>query len=367
MVASRSSRSATASAVSNATAQRQGPVVPLEADQRASLFAAKARGLVSQHLGLDGSAVAATALPFGAAVRLDDAAWVLLDIDPVRSVGAAMVWSRRDGEKPLHLMIDDPVDAGVVARRASLFADAPMAWVARGRSLAPAQIADPHVPIEPSATAREAAAVLHGAGVDVVIEHGCIRGEIRGLEIARVVTDEAGAARIEVGVGRHDREAFTMVHGTLPTADALASVLASVEAVRRPDAEPHPLRQLAPEGWLRWRLVTEPGLIGLEELRPAESTAPRESVKDSGATIALGRDASGEDVVVACSVGIDLDLIPAAADARLALAPSARLVVVLPRRDLHPATLRLGSMLTRPAQFVTIDGDWRVAGAEQFS
>jgi hypothetical protein len=182
-----------------------------------------------------------------------------------------------------------------------------------------------------------------------------------------VLLDDEGVARIEVGVGRHDREAFTMVHGTLPTADALASVVSSVDAVRRPEAEPHPLRQLAPEGWLRWRLVNEPGLIGLEELRLAESTAARESVKDSGATIALGHDAAGEDVVVACSVGIDLDLIPAAADARLALAPAARLVVVLPERDLHPAIARLGSMLSHPAEFVTVTGDWRVAGAELFS
>ena len=328
---------------------------------------AKARGLVSQHLGLDGSSVAAAPLPFGAAVRHEESLWVLLDLDPVRSLGPAMGWSHRDGASSLHLMIDDPADASVVARRASLFADPPNVWEVRGRHLAPALSADPHVPIEPPAAAREAAALLHGAGVEVVIEHGSIRGEIRGLEIARVVTDEAGVARIEVGVGRHDREAFTMVHGTLPTADALASVITSVDSLRRPDAEPHPLRQLAAEGWLRWRLVSEPGLIGLADLHPAESTVTRASVKDSGAAIALGRDASGEDVVVACSVGIDLDLIPAAADARLALAPSARLVIVLPRRDLHPATERLGSMLSRPAQFVTIDGDWRVAVAEQFS
>ena len=300
-------------------------------------------------------------------MALDDAVWVLLDLDPVRSIGPAMVWARRDGERPLHLLIDDPDGAAVVARRAALFTDAPVVWEVRGRSLAPAQPAAAHIPIEPPASAREAAALLRDAGVEIVIEHGCIRGEILGLEIARVVTDDTGEARIEVGVGRHDREAFTMVHGTLPTAEALASVVASVDRVRRPDAEPHPLRQMAPEGWLRQRLIDEPGLIGLLELRAAESTTPRESLTDSGAAIALGCTASGEDVVVACSVGIDLDLVPAAADARLALSPAARLVIVLPERDLHPATRRLASMLPRQAEFVTIAGDWRVAGAEQFT
>jgi hypothetical protein len=311
--------------------------------------------------------LAPRALPFGAVVHHEGAAWVLLELDPIRSVGPAMVWAHRAGVTQLHLMVDDPAPAGVVARRASLFAPAPQVWRVSGRSLSTAPVAAPHRPIEPSASARAAAAVLHEAGVDVLIEHGQIRGEVRGLEIARVVLDEGGVARVEVGVGRHDREAFTMVHGTLPTSEALASVVASVEAVRQPEAEQHPLRQLSAESWLRWRLLADPALIGLSELRAAESTIARESVKDSGATIAVGRDGSGDDVVVACSVGIDLDLIPSAADARLALAPDARLLIVLPERDLHPASRQLAGVLERPAQFITVAGDWRVATAEQFT
>ena len=209
--------------------------------------------------------------------------------------------------------------------------------------------------------------MLGDAGVDVVIEHGRIHGEIRGLEIARVVVDDEGAARVEVGVGRHDREAFTMVHGTLPTVEALASVIASVEAVRHPGAEPHPLRQLAAESWLRWRLIDDPALVGLRELRAAESTIARESLDEGGATIAVGRDHAGNDVVVACSVGIDLDLVPSAADARLALAPESPLVIVLPERDLHPATRQLAASLRRAAMFITVAGDWRTADVGQFT
>lgn len=361
MVASRSSRSATASAVSSPTSQ--GPVVPVSADQRAGLLAAKVRALVADHLGL-GSTVAVP-LPFGAAVRVDDTRWVLLDGDAVRAVGPAMVWSTRDGAQSVQLMVDDEEAAGVVARRAALFADPPVVWSVRGRVLHPVAPAPPPPAPVPEPIAVTAASVLHEAGVDVVIDRAGIAGEIRGLEIARVVVGEEGA-RVEVGVGRHDREAFTMVHGALPTAEALASVLGSVDAVRRPEAEPHPLRQLAPEGWLRWRLVSDPALIDLVELRPAHATVVRESLKDAGASIAVGRDASGHDVVVACSVGIDLDLIPAAADARLAHAPSARLLVVLPERDAHPATRALGAALAQPAEFILVRGDWRTAEAGAF-
>ncbi|CAB4941531.1 unannotated protein [freshwater metagenome] len=158
-----------------------------------------------------------------------------------------------------------------------------------------------------------------------------------------------------------------MVHGSVPTPEALASVIASVDRVRRPEAEPHPLRQLAPEGWLRWRLLTDPSLIGLTELRFAEAALERESVKDTGAAIAFGRDHEGNDVVVACSVGIDLDLVPSAADARFSLNPTAQLLIVLPSRDLHPAAHQLAAQLAYPARFVTVDGDWRVARAEQFT
>ena len=367
VAASRSSRSATASAVSNLRTRSQGPVVPLEPDQRAGLFAAKVRGLVAAHLQLDAAVLTGRPLPFGAAVLHDDHLWVLLGDQGARTVGAAMVWASRQSASELHLLVDDPVASGIVARRAALFADPPRVWSVHGRTIAPAPVAGAHLPAEPSAVARDAAAVFHDAGLEVIVEHGQIRGEIRGLEVARVVLTEDGGARVDVGVGRHDREAFAMVHGSVPTPEALASVIASVDRVRRPDAEPHPLRQLAPEGWLRWRLLTDPSLIGLSELRVAEATLERESVKDSGATIAFGRDSQGNDVVVACSVGIDLDLVPSAADARFALNPTAPLLIVLPSRDLHPAAQQLAQQLAHPAQFITVDGDWRMAGAEQFT
>jgi hypothetical protein len=69
-------------------------------------------------------------------------------------------------------------------------------------------------------------------------------------------------------------------------------------------------------------------------------------------------------VVVACSVGIDLDLVPSAADARAALAPDARLLVVVPQRDDHPVTRALAAELARPAEVVALAGDWRRPGSE---
>ena len=52
---------------------------------------------------------------------------------------------------------------------------------------------------------------------------------------------------------------------------------------------------------------------------------------------ALGEDADGRPVVVTCSYGVDLDLVPGAADDRAMHAPGARLVLRC-RRDVHPVT-----------------------------
>jgi hypothetical protein len=63
--------------------------------------------------------------------------------------------------------------------------------------------------------------------------------------------------------------------------------------------------------------------------------------------------------VVVCSVGIDLDLVPYAADARLELGAEARLVLVVPERDAHPFTRQLAAALTRPAELLTVTDGWR--------
>jgi hypothetical protein len=75
--------------------------------------------------------------------------------------------------------------------------------------------------------------------------------------------------------------------------------------------------------------------------------------------MAVGEDLAGAPVVVACSVGIDLDLVPAAADTRLAVAPDAELLLVVPERDAHAVTAALAARLTRPARVVPLAGDWR--------
>ncbi len=283
-----------------------------------------------------------------------------------------MVWADRRGVVDLHVLALAPPAgpagaAGVLARQAGEFVPAPSVW-----SLDPSgpTVAEPApVPARAEAPApTELVDLLIDAGLEIVIEGGIVRGEVNGLEVARIVTGETTAGvpldapQLEVGVGKADRELTAMVHGALTPVAQLARVVEIVRAQRRPGADHHPLNQLVPERWLRAVLCRRPDLVGLAALRPAEGARPRPNLSERDVAVARGETGGGEPVVVACAVGIALDLVPTAADARLALDPAARLVLAVPARDDHPGVRRLAARLRAPAEVVTVRDDWRAAG-----
>lgn len=324
---------------------------------RSSLLAAKLRALVPSSASL-----AAADFPGGAALAAPGLAWVLLDSSPLASLGPVLVWAERRGVTELHLVVDG--DASVVARRTALFRDPPTVWSVAGASLEPA-VPAPAPTFPPAPAAPALAELLVDADLEVVVEDGIVRGEVLGLEVARIVhgTTTAGMPieepALEVGVGHADREMTALVHAGLSPVAQLARVAEIVREHRRVGAPRHPLNELAPERWLRARLVEDPARIGLATLRPAPPAVPRPNLRDPSIAMAVGTHADGTDVVVACSVGVRLDLVPAAADARAALAPAARLLLVLPARDAHPVTRALGARLLAPAELVPVPDDWR--------
>jgi hypothetical protein len=289
--------------------------------------------------------------------------WLLLDRDPVTALGPALVWARRREATEVTLIVDDP-SAAVVARRAALFASPPVVLGVEGTTTVPVEPAPTpvHADAPPAAALAE---LLVDADLEVVVEDGIVRGEVLGLEVARIVhgTTTSGTPIdepvLEVGVGEADREMTALVHAGLPSADQLARVRDIVVQHRRPDAQRHQLNLLAPERWLRAVLVRDPGRIGLTSLRPAPPAVPRPNLRDRAVAMARGTDEAGGEVIVACSVGVQLDLVPAAADARAALAPDARLLLVLPERDAHPVTQELATRLLLPAELVPLEVDWR--------
>jgi hypothetical protein len=331
-------------------------VTGLDPDRRSRLLGLKLATLAREHLDLDGEPLT---YPGGAALVSPPRGAVLADVDPLRALGPALAWSRRNGVDELHLLAEDA--AGLLARRAAEFEAPPAIWWVQGRDL---HAVEPE-PSAPAAPPSEAVLAfepqLRAAGCDVRVEHGSLVGEILGLEVARVVEPFDGPPRLEVGVGRHDREAFAIIHGDLPTDAALTEVVASVRRYRRADVPAHPLHRLAAERWLREVVVTDPALVGAARLDAAEGPVARPNVKEAWPAVA-----TGDGVVVVCSIGIDLDLVPFAADARLAHGnPDARLVLVLPARDDHRVTREVNGLLRNPAEIVAVPDDWRSLPAGQ--
>jgi hypothetical protein len=314
--------------------------------------------LARDHLGLvDGES---TTFPGGAAVRRGPRGAVLIEDTPSRGLGRALALGQRNGIEELHVLVED--GAGQLARQALLFSNPPTVWRVQDRDVQPV---DPEPLLAPAAPSDDALAVAARdlADCDVVAEHGEVVGEVLGLEVARVIHEPGSEPRVEVGIGRHDREAFAIIHGDRPPAEALAGVVDYVRTHRRPEGPDHALRRVSPERWLRDLLVATPGAVGAAQLQRAPTTLPRPNVRDVWPAIATGSDVDGQPVVVACSVGVDLDLVPFAADARAMLVPGARLVLVVPERDALSITRSLAALLREPAEVVTVPDDWRALGS----
>jgi hypothetical protein len=288
--------------------------------------------------------------------RRDGTGWVLADERAERALGAAMAWGRQAGVEELHLLAESA--AGLLARRAATFARPPAVWRVEGRAVEPA--APEPAATEPALSAAVAGfrSLIEQAGAEAVVEHGVLRGEVLGLEVARVVEEE-GEVRLEVGVGAFDREAQRLVHGDRPPAHALAAAVASVAELRRAEAPEHQVNQLAAERWLRAVLVRRPELVGARSLAAVPSPVRRSDLRQAAPAPAAGIDTDGRPLLVVCSTGIDVDLVPAAADARLADGRNARLVLVVPESDDHPLTRWLAAGLVDPAEVISVGEDWR--------
>jgi hypothetical protein len=322
--------------------------------RRTALLGLKLGALVRDHLR--GAALRPASFGSGVAVVHDGEAWLLPDDGAARSLGPALAWAEQHGARQVNLIVDDAATAGLLARRAGWFAVPPAVWLVAGAGLTPAGPAPfPPAPPIDERLARFVPLIEEG-GAEPVVEHGVVGGEVAGLEVGRAVIDPVtGVAHLEVGVGAHDREAFQLLHGDVPPAAALAEVVAVVSRLRRRGADPHPLNRLGASRLLRSRLVDDPSPVDAVVLEPVPPPVPRASLRDEVPCVAAGFDRAGRPLVVVCSTGVDLDVVPFAADARAATGPAgARLLIVVPERDAHPVTRRLAAALAEPAEVVAV-------------
>lgn len=305
------------------------------------------------HLGLESEPEGTPEVfALGAAFVTNHDVWILIDGDASRSLGPSLAWSSRF-DRPVHLLVER--DSGIVARRASLFSLSVNVWHVNETSLLPA-VAEPHLPFVDAPDSHAALMpVIAAAGADAVVEHGVVVGEVRGLEMCRVVDDATtGAARLEVGMGANDREAFAMVHGDTPTEEAMRTVIEAVARHREPGAMVHPFNQFGAERLHRWNALQNPSSVGFVSLAPADPPVKRTNLKDAVPCVATGTTVGGDRAVAVFVNGIDLEVVAFAADAA-DMHGCGHVVIVARPRDITVSLRNLAAACVIPTAFVDID------------
>ena len=301
-------------------------------DRRASLWAAKLRGSLARYWP-DAVVSEVVDLPFGSAVVSQDGAtaWVVLELPVAASLGGVLAWAAKSAPSAstVHALLPSDMTiwrypAGVWARLASYFdVDCHI------HELTPQGCAE----VSPTLLAGKSDApdgaralrdVLAEARLEVVEEAGIIRGEVLGLEVARIM--ELGAEHralagldleaadsdpmfgIDIGVGKFDQEIGRMLQTeTVPVA-ALTRTADYVRLNRSVDAGPHPLAMLCRERWLRIDWLAQRG-IDLDDACFVEPPIEREALRESSICGVLI-----DNALHAFATGIDLDTIPQVAD-----------------------------------------------------
>jgi hypothetical protein len=303
-----------------------------------------------------------------------DRGWVLVDPSIPGALGGSLIWGLRHALSELHLVVDegaspgrgDP-DAGVLARRAGCFRQPSLVqvwrWAPDERQLHAVSPTPPATAAEVADPGRERwADLMRAHGIDPLVEHGVLIGEVLGLEVARLGSDvdvaDGDEPGLAIGVGHHDRTARSQMRPGQSVADGLDEVVALVRRWRAPGAERHPANTLARERWLRSLVMGRPALVGARWLDPLPALLPRGDLRRAVPAAAAGVGDDGRAVVAVCSTGVDLDVVPVAADYRLSVGVEARLVIVVPAGDDVRVTRELIDALVEPAEVRTVPRDW---------
>ena len=326
------------------------------------LWRAKLSALVRRQWGLEGFDAEPRSASGGVVAQRGDVGWMLAEEEPGRAVGRGLLWALRSGVRELHLIVSGPRDGAVrAARRGQSFQTRIAVWSVHDAGLvavsAEGLASEPPLDVR----ARPYREMIVDAGAEPVVEWGALYGDVWGLEVTRVNADGAGAW-LEIGVGKQDRLVHRMMLGDEPPQKALAEVVHTVRQVRQGGGIEHPLNQLARERWLRAWLVRNPDQIKARILSPVTPPVARSDPRAPLLAPALARDEAGQELLVACSVGFDTELVPMAAELQAAAAARSGhalpLVLCLPERHDHSLLRLQASDVVAPVSVALVPDDW---------
>ena len=322
----------------------------MEREQRLSLNRSKLRKILLKE---DCQEIDSLIDTSGNGLRGSSTLWVLADQEtPEEILGASLL--ELTAHENLHLVIyfENLQDAQITQRRSNALKSSPSIFFfsnGKANQVEPA-LFDERKFVEPPLPEFEELCLKFD--LEKVYEFGTWSGEILGLEVLRVFDNE-----IQVGVGKLDREANSLISRGKPVSDVLSSAVEIVRLSRNSESSLHPLSRLVRERWLRADAVANPREYGMESLILLEPLIERKSLRDSMPTAAMGFDEKGEKVLYVFSVGIDIRLVPFIADLVLLELPD-RVEVVIPNKDILVPIEKSLKFLNIPLTIRGVDGGW---------
>ena len=322
----------------------------MEREQRLSLNRSKLRKILLKE---DCQEIDSLIDTSGNGLRGSSTLWVLADQEtPEEILGASLL--ELTAHENLHLVIyfENLQDAQITQRRSNALKPSPSIFFfsnGKANQVEPA-LFDERKFVEPPLPEFEELCLKFD--LEKVYEFGTWSGEILGLEVLRVSDNE-----IQVGVGKLDREANSLISRGKPVSDVLSSAVEIVRLSRNSESSLHPLSRLVRERWLRADAVANPREYGMESLILLEPLIERKSLRDSMPTAAMGFDEKGEKVLYVFSVGIDIRLVPFIADLMLLELPD-RVEVVIPNKDILVPIEKSLKFLNIPLTIRGVVGGW---------
>jgi len=255
-----------------------------------------------------------------------------------------------------NLILDEPDDK-VLTQIAGLQDDCNL-WIIDDDSLAPHPQRGPDE-LESQSVDPLIRRLLEDNDCVVTFEHGKIKGELKGLPIAEVVTEPSGESHLEVGVGTYDREAHKIVNYNEPIETTLERISQEVSKFRRKDSVVHPLNRVARSNWLIHEVMSADSEIGVTDIERVPSPVEAMDVSDSLPASAVAKK-NNQVILLTAYTGADLEAVPVAAQL-LNSYPADEIWFLHPQKDDYSAIRRQAEHLKVPASFIPVPEPWPTA------
>tara|TARA_B100001996_G_scaffold377964_1_gene361386 strand:- start:330 stop:1328 length:999 start_codon:yes stop_codon:yes gene_type:complete len=274
--------------------------------------------------------------------------------DEVSALPVVLAQKELTSEMEIHLVVDQ--ENPVLSAQIRGFDLDISLWLVEGKKL----VEHPETPTYRKKTApegaRELVKKLTSLECCILEEHGTFRAEFRGVEVARITEEENGHFKINVGIGDYDQNAHNLLFHQENLDDRIKEVISMIKKLRHKESPPHPLNRILRSRWLMSEVISNPELIGMEELNFVESLLPEYDALRNEPCAAIGvRD--NAVILVLSATGVDLDLVPHSGG-QLGRHNPDELLLLMPEQDQHPVILRQSRHLRTAPSFRSIPTPW---------